>query len=180
MTNGFHSIRRVGLMALCAALLSLTFAVAPATAQSADFAFRSIDGRRVAANELRGKVVVLAFGASWLPLSRAQVQGVQQLANEYGGRGVEVFWVSVDSEQPKSKNFASDEQLRSFATKYNLRVPVLRDPDGAMSKALGVDQLPTLIILDKQGNVAGAPVGGLDPTNGNLVERLRSRIEGLL
>lgn len=179
MFSRLNFIKRSVTVALLATLFSTTFAVSPAAAQSAGFAFRNLDGRRVAAGDFRGKVVVLAFGASWLPLSRAQVQGVQQLANEFGGRGVEVFWVSTDSEQAKSKNFASDEQLRSFATKNNLRINILRDPDGAVSKGLGVDQLPTIVIFDKQGNVSGAPIGGLDP-QGNLVEKLKPRIEGLL
>jgi hypothetical protein len=55
----------------------------------------------------------------------------------------------------------------------------LRDPDGVVSKGLGVDQLPTIVIFDKQGNASGAPIGGLDP-QGNLVEKLKPRIEGLL
>lgn len=176
MINNLHFIKRFVATLLCATFL---FVSATAMAQGGDVAFRSLDGRRVATNDLRGRVVVFAFGASWLPLSRPQVQGVQQLANEYGGRGVEVFWVSTDSEQQKSKNFASDDQLRQFASKYNLRINILRDPDGAVSKGLGVDQLPTIVIFDKQGNQAGAPIGGLDP-QGNLVEKLKPRIEGLL
>lgn len=177
MSNSLSFIKRFVTALLLAASLASALVASPA--QGAGFAFRNLDGRKVAANDFRGKVVVLAFGASWLPLSRAQVQGVQQLANEFGGRGVEVFWVSTDSEQAKSKNFASDEQLRSFATKNNLRINILRDPDGAISKGLGVDQLPTIVIFDKQGNVSGAPIGGLDP-QGNLVEKLKPRIEGLL
>jgi len=56
---------------------------------------------------------------------------------------------------------------------------VLRDPDGAVSKKLGVDQLPSVVILDKQGNVAGGPIGGLDP-NGNLAGQLAARLDKLL
>lgn len=179
MFNNLHFIRRYVTAALIATFMTCLLFVAPAKAQNPGFAFRGLDGRKVTANGLRGKVIVLAFGASWLSLSKKQVEGVQQLANEYGGRGVEVFWVSTDSEQEKSKNFASDDQLRSFATKNNLRVGILRDPDGAVSKGLGVDQLPTIVIFDKQGNQVGAPVGGLDPT-GNLVEKLKPRIEELL
>lgn len=177
MFNSLSFIKRSFTALLLAASFASALVASPA--QGAGFAFRNLDGRRVAAGDFRGKVVVLAFGASWLPLSRAQVQGVQQLANEFGGRGVEVFWVSTDSEQAKSKNFASNEQLRTFATKNNLRINILRDPDGAISKGLGVDQLPTILIFDKQGNVSGAPIGGLDP-QGNLVEKLKPRIEGLL
>ena len=144
-----------------------------------DFSLRSIDGQTVSSNSLRGEVVVLAFGASWLPLSRTQLQGVRKFADDYSNRGVVVYWVSTESEEPKSKNYASDEQLRAFSQKYGLKVTVLRDPDGSVSKKFGVDQLPSIVILDKEGNVAGPAIGGLDP-NGNLAAQLASRLDKLL
>ena len=145
----------------------------------ADFSLRSIDGQTVTSESLRGEVVVLAFGASWLPLSKTQLQGVRKLADEYSNRGVVVYWVSTESEDPKSKNHASDEQLKAFANKYGLKVTVLRDSDRAVSKKLGVDQLPSIVILDKEGNLSGPPIGGLDP-NGNLAAQLASRLDKLL
>ena len=145
----------------------------------AEFSMKSVDGQTVTSESLRGEVVVLAFGASWLPLSKTQLQGVRKLADEYSDRGVVVYWVSTESEDPKSKNFATDEQLRAFSQKYGLKVTVLRDPDGAISKKFGVDQLPSIVILDKQGNVVGEPIGGLDP-NGNLTGQLASRLDKIL
>ena len=121
-----------------------------------DFSLRSIDGQTITSDSLRGEVVVLAFGASWLPLSKTQLQGIRKLADEYSDRGVVVYWVSTESEDPKSKNFASDDQLRAFAQKYGLKVTVLRDPDGAISKKFGIDQLPSIVIIDKQGNAERA------------------------
>ena len=163
-----------GLMALL--ITSVALAQNPG---HADFSLRSIDGQTVTADSLRGEIVVLAFGASWLPLSKAQLQGVRKLADEYSSRGVVVYWVSTESDDPKSKNFASDDQLRAFSNKYGLKVTVLRDPDGAVSKKFGVDQLPSIVIIDKQGNMSEGPIGGLDP-NGNLAAQLASRLDKLL
>lgn len=160
------------LLATCA-----TFAQTPT--QRVDFSLRSTDGQTVTSGSLKGEIVVLAFGASWLPLSRTQLQGVRKLADEYSSRGVVVYWVSTESDDPKSKNFASDEQLRNFAQKYGLKVTVLRDQDGAVSKKFGVDQLPSIVILDKEGNMSGGPIGGLDPS-GNLANQLASRLDKLL
>lgn len=144
-----------------------------------EFSMRSIDGQPVTSESLRGEVVVLAFGASWLPLSRTQLQGIRKLADEYSNRGVVVYFVSTESEDSKSKNFASDQQLRAFAQKYGLNVTVLRDPDGEISKKLTIDQLPSIVILDKQGNVVGEPIRGIDP-QGNLVRQLASRLDKIL
>jgi peroxiredoxin len=143
-----------------------------------EFSLRSIDGQTITSDSLRGEVVVLAFGASWLPLSKAQLQGIRKLADEYSDRGVVVYWVSTESEDPKSKNFASDDQLRGFSQKYGLKVTVLRDADGTVSKKLGVDQLPSIVIVDKHGNPS-EPIGGLDP-NGNLASQLASRLDKVL
>lgn len=144
-----------------------------------EFSLRSIDGQTITSNSLKGEVVVLAFGASWLPLSKTQLQGVRKLADEYADRGVVVYWVSTESENTKSKNYASDDQLRGFARKYGLNVTVLRDPDGQVSKKLGADQLPSVVILDKQGQPVGDPIQGLDP-EGNLAGQLAKQLDRIL
>jgi peroxiredoxin len=165
---------------LIASLLLVLLSVPASLAQGpVEFSFRSIDGQTITSDSLRGEVVVLAFGASWLPLSRTQLQGIRKLADEYSDRGVVVYWVSTESTDPKSKNFASDDQLRNFSRKYGINVTVLRDPDGAVSKKLGVDQLPAIVIIDKQGNVSGEPITGLDP-QGNLAGQLGTKLDPIL
>ena len=171
------NIRKVGVIAIF--LFALTaFLSVPAWAQdrAADFSFRAIDGQTVTSESLRGEVVVLAFGASWLPLTRNQMEAVKKLADQYAGRGVAVYWVSTESESPKSKNYASNEQLRELARKY--KATVLRDPDGVVSKKLGVDQLPSVVIIDKQGNIRDT-IGGMDP-NADLAKQLSERLSKIL
>jgi peroxiredoxin len=169
---------RIPLMALFLTVLLGTSLALAQNRAPVEFSLRTVDGQTITSDSLRGEVVVLAFGASWLPLSKTQLQGVRKLADEYSDRGVVVYWVSTESEDPKSKNFASDDQLRAFAQKYGLKVTVLRDPDGATSKKFGIDQLPSLVIIDKQGN-ASESIGGLDP-NGNLASQLASRLDKVL
>src|SRR5688572_30961251 len=170
---------RIPLVALAlTVLLGSSLGVAQERGGPADFSLRSTDGQTVTSDSLRGEVVVLAFGASWLPLSKTQLEGVRKLADEYSNRGVVVFWVSTESVEPKSKNYASDDQLKAFAQKYGLKVTVLRDPDGATSKKFGIDQLPSIVIIDKEGH-ASEPIGGLDP-QGNLAGQLASRLDKVL
>lgn len=147
--------------------------------ERSDFSLRSINGQSLGPNEWRGQVVVLAVGASWLPMSRKQAQGVRKLANDYGKRGVVVYWVSTDSESPKSKNYATDEQLKEFARRHELNVTVLRDPEAVTVKRLGVDQLPAIIILDRAGHVYRSPITGLDP-EGDLSDQLAEPLNELL
>jgi len=181
----FRKSRKAIAVATLAVMLPLSSAVAlsrkAASAQknAVEFSLRSIDGQTVTSNSLHGEVVVLAFGASWLPLSRNQLQGIRKLADKYSEQGVVVYWVSTDSESPKSKNYATDEQLRAFSKKYGLSVTVLRDPDGKISRQFNIDQLPAIVILDKQGNISGTPIGGLDP-EGDLIKQLAQPLEDVL
>jgi peroxiredoxin len=147
--------------------------------EGVNFNLKSVEGGSISSEMLRGDVVVLAFGASWLPL-RAQAQGVQRVADEFAARDVRVYWVSTDSDKQGSKNFASDEQLRDFAHHNNLKIAILRDPDGALFKTLGVERnvIPAIVILDKQGSVAET-IGGLSP-EGDLVQQLSPKLNGLL
>jgi len=174
-----HLSNRTPLLTLLfVVLLGCSFVFAQNGPATVNFSLRTTDGQTITSDSLRGEPVVLAFGASWLPLSKAQLQGVRKLADEYSDRGLVVYWVSTESEDPKSKNYASDDNLRAFAQKYGLKVTVLRDPDGATSKKFGVDQLPSFVIIDKHG-VASEPIGGLDP-NGNLANQLSERLDKVL
>jgi len=150
-----------------------------ASSGPAEFSLRSIDGQTVTSQSLRGEVVVLAFGASWLPLSRTQLQGVKKLADQYENRGVVVYWVSTEPDNSKAKYYASDDQLRAFAKKYGVDVAVLRDPDMLTAKKLGAVELPSVVILDKKGNADGDPIKGLDP-DGNQMAQLASQLDKIL
>ena len=163
--------------AIAVFIFALSFASATfAQGGAVEFSMQAIDGESVTSQSLRGEVAVLAFGASWLPLTRTQLEGVKKLADQYAGKGVAVYWVSVDSNNPKSKNYVPDDQLRDLARKY--KVTILRDPDGVASRKMAVDQLPSVVILDKQGNIA-ASMGGMDP-NANLTTQLAARLDKIL
>ena len=173
----FNKIRRhIAIAVTILAIAMLASVSAPAQGGAVNFSFRALDGEAVTSESLRGEVVVLAFGASWLPLTRNQMEAVKKFADQYAGRVVAVYWVSTESDSAKSKNYVSDEQLRELARKY--KVTVLRDPDGVVSKRLGVDQLPSVVIIDKHGNAA-ATIGGMDP-QANLATQLAARLDKIL
>jgi peroxiredoxin len=153
---------------------------ASAAAAPLEFKLKTTDGGEINSEMVRGDVVVFAFGSSFLgSLSKTQVQGVQELANHFDGQDVRIYWVSTDSTSPKSKTYATDEQLNAFAHKNGLKIAVLRDPDGALFKQTGADQLPAVVILDRTGAVNGSPIGGLDPKR-SLVDVLSERLNKLL
>lgn len=142
------------------AVLSLTLIFSAAAFSQT--VLSSVDGSRVDVEAQRGKVVVLAIGAAWLPLSSKQAEFANALAKKYAGKNVVVYYVATDSSNPRSKNYASAEALRKFAFENKLNVTVLHDPDGIGTlKKFKIDQVPTFVILDKSGNLASEQFGGI-------------------
>jgi thiol-disulfide isomerase/thioredoxin len=131
---------------------------------SAQTSLSSHDGTKVDIEGQKNKVVILAVGASWLPLSAKQADFANMLANKYRNKDVVVYFVVIDSLTAKSKNYATNQDVQKFATGNKLNVVVLRDGDGAaVLKKFNIDQLPSFVILDKTGQMVGRPFGGIDP-----------------
>jgi peroxiredoxin len=128
-------------------------------AQSQSATFHSIDGREVKLADHKGKIVVMSFGGTWVPLASKELPALQKLADRYSSRGVQVYWVSINSSKPGARNYASDADLQAFTQKHNLRLTTLRDPDQTAYKSFGLDAVPTVVIIDQQGNLANKHVG---------------------
>ncbi len=145
------------------AVFSLVMAFAlTASAQSKTLV--SLDGENINIEGQKGKITVLAIGASWLPLSKNQVETVNKLAKKYANKNVVFYFVATDSTSTKSKNYASDEELKKFVEKNKLTIATLRDSDGMLTiKTYKIDQLPAFVILGKNGVLATEPIGGIDP-----------------
>lgn len=162
-------------------LASLGFLVVFALSVSAQTNLTALDGSKVNVEGQKGKVVVLAIGAIWLPLSKEQVAITNKLAKKYAGSDVAVYFVTTDSANAKSKNYASDAEISTFVTRNKLTVSVLRDSDGAQTvKKFDVDQLPSFVVLDQNGKVAQV-FGGIDtdPKN-DLSAKISQTIDKLL
>ena len=141
-----------------------TFTVIFSVAAAAQTVLTTLDGARVDLDNQKGKVVVLAVGAAWLPLSAKQADYTNALIKKYAGRDVVFYFVATDSTNAKSKNFTTTEDIRKFAFANKLGIHVLRDSDGAVTlKKYDIDQVPSFVILNRSGISVGEPFGGIDP-----------------
>jgi peroxiredoxin len=144
----------------------------PVKAQQ-DLTFLSPDGQSVTLSSLKGKVVVLAFSGVQDPQCRELTKALQSLSERYQGKDVSINWVSVNSAAE-----ASNEKLKAPCGPVGA-ISVLRDQNQAAFKRFGGKQLPTLILLDKQGQPSGRPYGGFNPDS-NFVNDLAASIDTLL
>jgi peroxiredoxin len=146
--------------------------------EPARFSFRSLDGGSVTDADLRGKVAVFVFLDSRLPVSKRQAESVRFLNHEFAPRDVVFYLVSTDSEAPGSKNYASDEAVREYGRKTDMRLPLLRDPEGKTLREYGRGQIPLVVVLDREGRVDGTPLEGFGP-KGALERTLRRQLRRL-
>lgn len=154
--------------------------LAAAFTASAQTTLSSLDGSSVNVQGQKGKVVVLAVGASWLPLSEQQAAFTATLARKFAGKDVVIYFVFTDSNRPGAKNYASNDDLKSFAAQHKVGVQILRDPDGvATLKKFQIEQVPSFVIFDRSGALAGEPFGGIDPKY-DITVPIAKTINGLL
>ncbi len=161
--------------------LSLVFFTTLAVSAQ-NIVFTSLTGDKIDVEAQQDKVVIMAIGASWLPLSNDQAETINKLAKRYEGQDVIFYFIATDSASSKSKNFASDDDISKFAKRNKLNVTILRDIEGKSSiEKYKLDQLPAFIILDKNGKPDGDPISGIDPLDEiDTAEILSKRIDKLL
>ncbi len=151
-------------------------------AQKPTVSLQSLDGSTLTVGDLKGKVTVLAIGATWLPLSRQQAIIVNQLDQTYGKRNVAIYFVSTDASDVKSKNYADNAQIKGFGERNKLSAAILRDTEGTTMRFFNLDQIPAFVILNKDGEIAGV-VSGLDTaedSNKNTVAQISAQIDKIL
>jgi thiol-disulfide isomerase/thioredoxin len=175
--------RSLGVAAIMAALVAIIIlAVVPRMSGSTAFEavdrpsppFQVIAGdRSIGPVELRGRVTVLAFWASWcLPCIR-ELPELDRTYKRFADDSRVAFY-AVDT--GLLGNQTADDGRR-FLERRRLSLPMAFDP-GEASRALGVDGLPTLLILDRNGRVRYVH-HGYDASE-NLETALAGRIEQLL
>lgn len=110
-------------------------------------------GARLQLAELKGHPVVIDFWASWCGPCAMQAPILDRLARKYEGRGLVVLGVNIDDPPAVAKE---------YARRKGLSYPILVDPNDQAAGMYGVSKLPSLIVVDRQGNVTSFMTGLID------------------
>ena len=134
-----------------------------------DFTLDTLDGKRVALSELRGKVVVINFWATWCLPCREETPALEKSYAQYKDSGVVILGVNLTDQD-------SIREVESFVQEFRLTYPILLDRDGTVSNTLyQIRGLPTTFFVNREGIIRTAVVGG--PMSETFI---RSKIEALL
>ncbi|MBF0272121.1 MAG: TlpA family protein disulfide reductase [Magnetococcales bacterium] len=117
------------------------------------------DGKTMRLSDLKGKVVLINFWATWCPPCLEEIPALVQLQTQYADRGLVV--VGIDYMEK-----ADAKRLNQFIDEQGINYPVvmgeLKTLQGVAKILGGVFALPVTKVLDRSGKVAASHIGGLD------------------
>lgn len=114
-----------------------------------DFSF-TLEGKPAKLSDLRGKVVVLNFWATWCPPCVDEMPSLNQLHAAIAPQGATVLGISVDD---------TDGVYQEFIQRFNLQFPNYRDPNKQINAAYGTFTFPETYIIGKDGRIARKIIG---------------------
>jgi len=118
-----------------------------------DFTVTDLDGKKLSLAELKGKVVLLNFWATWCKPCVAEMPSIQTLYKKYEtDPNFKIMAISCD-EGPTDevKKFVADFSRKH--TSSPITFEIFHDPKLEVAHAYGVDGFPTTFLIDKKGNV---------------------------
>jgi peroxiredoxin len=130
-----------------------------------DFRLARLGGGELRLSDLRGKVVILNFWASWCGPCRQEMPEFVRLYAADQGRGLEI--VAVDLQE-------AEGPVRDFLDEFGARFPVAFDRSGQVARAYRVNQLPVTLIVDRDGVIRATKYGPVTP------EFLRAELDKVL
>lgn len=126
------------------------YAAKPVTApgeigsQLPNFALKDFKGRSVSSAELREKVVLIDFWATWCQPCKKEMPGYQKLADQYAAKGLRVIGFKADI-------MRDQVDPRLFVQKLGIRYPIVVGTKEVREQFGGIEGLPTTLIYDRDG-----------------------------
>lgn len=121
-----------------------------------DFTLESVTGENITLSDLKGKVVILDFWATYCAPCIQSIPELVRLNERYSDKGLVLLGISMDT-----KAQANDDQLKKFMATFNMKYHVMRD-DGVVSSSYFGESpvaIPTMHIINREGKIVKTITG---------------------
>ena len=144
----------------------------PSSGPAPDFVLKTFDGQSVRLSELKGKVVMVNFWASWCIPCRDEAPFLQKTWEQYKDRGVVFLGVDWVDPEPDARKYIDE-----------FKITYLNGPDlgTAIAPLYRIKGVPETYFVGKDGNLAGNSLGPIGDNTGYLTEaQFIQKLETLL
>lgn len=113
-----------------------------------DFTLKDLSGKSWTFSELRGKVVLVNFWATWCPPCRKEMPDLETLYERFGAKGFVVLGISDE----KAK------EVKPFILEHKVSFPVLLDPGRKVNGMFVVEGIPKSFVYDREGKLVAQSI----------------------
>jgi thiol-disulfide isomerase/thioredoxin len=138
-------------------------------AASPEFSYVSIDNKKVALKDLRGKYVYIDVWATWCGPCKAEIPHLQKVEKDYHGKNIHFVSLSVDkqADKPKWEKYVKEHNLGG------IQIIADKDFESEFIKKYNIAAIPRFILIDPKGKiVSGNALRPSDPGLRDLLNKL--------
>ena len=154
------------------ATLMLWSIVATSYAQLPSVTLKDINGKTVDTAKLQndGKPFIISFFATWCKPCNRELKAISEVYADWQDEtGVKVIAVSIDQAQ-------NIQKVKPLVDGYGWEYEVLLDPNSDFKRAMGVNMIPAVFVIDGNGKIADTRSGYTEGSEEHLIEKVREVI----
>lgn len=148
-------------------------AVVTVRAQLPSVVLKTMDGKTVNTSELTngGKPFIIDFFATWCKPCNRELDAIAEVYEDWQQEtGVKIIAVSIDQGQNINK-------VKPLVDNHGWEYDVLLDPNSDFKRALGIQMIPYVLIVDGTGNIVYKHNGYTDGAETELIEKVRELLK---
>lgn len=120
-------------------------------APAPDFSLHSIDGEPIRSTDLRGKVIVINFWATWCPPCTYEIPHLNKLYRRYAEEGLEIIGFSLDRNGLRT--------VKNYVRENDIAYPIAMATAELVQDFGEIQGIPTSFLIDRKGKIVRKIVG---------------------